>query len=267
MSNRKRNAMAPQRQLPPIINEDDGDLPFFKQDFFSDVALTVSTSDGGRGPGDHTEHGAKRSQAAVQTRKLYTARCLLAYNSPVFEKQLANAKKADLDLSSKNFDDIVELLCYLDPRVQYTLTASNAKQLLPLSEEYEMAKLRQQCETVLLQTYKKLRRDHHVGGILADINEEYLLLADRYNIRPLLQMCIEEYVANPDISNAKMAAHSDALSEKVKLLILQKKLAKLNYHLEKERRYRSEAEQTANRIAPKTDWQKYWHHKGLKHLQ
>lgn len=55
-------------------------------------------------------------------RKLYTARCLLAYNSPVFEKSLANAKKHEMELPNKNFDDIVELLCYLDPRVPYTIT-------------------------------------------------------------------------------------------------------------------------------------------------
>ena len=35
---------------------------------------------------------------------------------------LGNAKKHDLDLSEKNGDDIVELMCYLDPRVPYTIT-------------------------------------------------------------------------------------------------------------------------------------------------
>lgn len=50
----------PKTQLPPIINEDDGELPFFKQDFFSDVALIVSTDE----PTDH-HHGARRSNNVV----------------------------------------------------------------------------------------------------------------------------------------------------------------------------------------------------------
>lgn len=60
MSNRRRNVMQQSKtQLPPIINEDDGELPFFKQDFFSDVALIVSTEE----PADH--HGARRTKNVV----------------------------------------------------------------------------------------------------------------------------------------------------------------------------------------------------------
>jgi len=55
-------------------------------------------------------------------RKLFTARCILAYNSPVFEKRLGSTKKAELDMSDKDYDALVELLCYLDPRVPYTIT-------------------------------------------------------------------------------------------------------------------------------------------------
>lgn len=52
--------MQPARtQLPPIINEDDGELPFFKQDFFSDVALIVSTDE----PTDH--QGTRKTKNAV----------------------------------------------------------------------------------------------------------------------------------------------------------------------------------------------------------
>lgn len=47
MSNRRRTTMTgtgnAKPTLPPIINEDDGEFPFMKQDFFSDVALIVST--------------------------------------------------------------------------------------------------------------------------------------------------------------------------------------------------------------------------------
>ncbi|XP_060574569.1 uncharacterized protein LOC132732184 isoform X3 [Ruditapes philippinarum] len=237
MSNRKRSNMQPARQqLPPIIPEDDGQLPFFKQDFFSDVALLLS---GGR--------------------KLYTSRCILAYNSPVFEKMLGNAKKHDLDLSQKNADDIVELMCYLDPRVPYTINAQSAKQLLPLSEEYEMHRLRKQCEQILYSTYINVRKEYPNGGIPSEINEEYLLLADRYGINDLIQMCVDEYVSNSGVAMAKVAVNSDNLSERVKLLILRKKLSKLNTTLEKERRHKAEAEMKANRLQPKSNWHKYWH--------
>lgn len=40
----------------------------------------------------------------------------------MFEKSLANVKKHELDMTGKVYDDIVELLCYLDPRVPYTMT-------------------------------------------------------------------------------------------------------------------------------------------------
>ncbi|XP_052249576.1 uncharacterized protein LOC127857199 [Dreissena polymorpha] len=250
--------------LPPIINEDDGELPFFKQDFFSDVGLIVSNTRAPEGGVDAAQHGARRPLPVVQGKKLWTARCILAYNSPVFEKQLAPAKKTEIELHNKNYDDVVELLCYLDPRVQYTITAKSAKQLMPLAEEYEMHKLRRECEKVLMETYLSLRKDHHIGGIQAEINEEYLLLADRYKIQKLLNLCIEEFVANPDISTAKSAVNSETISEKVKLLILQKKLAKLTYHLEKERRYKSEVQDEEKKLTPKTDWQKYWHPHALE---
>lgn len=62
MSNRKRaNMQANRPALPPIINEDDGELPFFKQDFFSDVALIVSSVE--RGDPDH--HGARKPKNVV----------------------------------------------------------------------------------------------------------------------------------------------------------------------------------------------------------
>lgn len=137
--------------------------------------------------------------------------------------------------------------------------AQTSKQLLPLSEEFEMYKLRKQCEDSLYLTYQNLRKEHRVGMIPPEANQEYLSLADRYGMKDMLQMCIEEYVSNSNVETAKLAVNSDTLSEQVKLMILRKKLAKLNLHLEKERRYRTEAELRANRLKPKTGWHKYWH--------
>lgn len=112
------------------------------------------------------------------------------------------------------------------------------------------------CVNTVHATYMNLRK---TGPIPFETNEEYLLLADRYGIHDLIQHCVEEYVANSDVATAKGAVNSDTLSEQVKLLILRKKLAKLNAHLERERRYRVEAEMKANQLKPKTSWKKYWH--------
>ncbi|XP_045188556.2 uncharacterized protein LOC123546395 [Mercenaria mercenaria] len=249
MSNRKRSNMQQARpQLPPIINEDDGELPFFKQDFFSDVALIVSTDE----PTDH--HGARKTKNVISGKKLYTARCILAYNSPVFEKMMGNAKKHEIDLSNKNFDDIVELMCFLDPRVPYTVTAQTAKQLLPLAEEYEMFKLRRNCANVLHTAYEQLRKEYRLGHMPSEINEEYLILADRYHFDPMLLMCVDEFVHYPEQDMTKSFVNSETVSEGVKLMILERKLARLNNALEKERRYKTNVESKLDTMSQKKKW-------------
>lgn len=57
-------------------------------------------------------------------KKLYTCRALLAYNSPVMAKILSSgtSRNKDLDLPEKEFEDVVELLAYIDPRVDYIIT-------------------------------------------------------------------------------------------------------------------------------------------------
>ncbi|KAL4231776.1 hypothetical protein ACF0H5_009352 [Mactra antiquata] len=259
MSNRRRNMIQGREkpQLPPIVTEDDGELPFMKQDFFSDVALIVKSNELPSTIVDH--QGAKpttKSQTTSSGKKLYTARCLLAYNSPVFEKALGNAKKHELDLSNKNCDDIVELLCYLDPRVPYTITAQTARQLLPLAEEYEMLKLRRNCENVLHAAFSELRKEYHLGHIPAEINEEYLILADRYNFDTLLSMCTDEYMncSSQDSCSAKNLMNIETVSERVKLMILKRKLSRLNLALEREKKFRNEAENELDQVSSRKRW-------------
>ena len=55
----------------------------------------------------------------------------------------------------------------------------SAKQLLPLAEEYEMVRLRRACENVLHQQYDALRKEFHIGNIPPDVNEDFLVIADR----------------------------------------------------------------------------------------
>lgn len=48
----------------------------------------------------------------------------MAYNSPVMAKILSSGsnKNKDLDLPEKEYEDVVELLAYIDPRVDYLIT-------------------------------------------------------------------------------------------------------------------------------------------------
>ena len=62
----------------------------------------------------------------VGGKKLFTCRALLAYNSPVLARILSSGstKNKDLDLPEKEYEDVVELLAYIDPRVDYIITGS-----------------------------------------------------------------------------------------------------------------------------------------------
>ena len=67
-------------------------------------------------------------------------------------------------------------------------------------------------------------------------------------------MCVEEYVHSPTQDITKSVINSDVVSEGVKLLILERKLARLNKALEKERKYRNDAETKLDSISPKKLW-------------
>lgn len=67
-------------------------------------------------------------------------------------------------------------------------------------------------------------------------------------------MCVDEYVHCPNEDLTKSIVNSDAVSECVKLLILKKKLARLNNALEKERQYRHTAENQLGNFTPRKRW-------------
>ena len=89
---------------------------------------------------------------------------------------------------------------------------------------------------------------------LAEVNEEYLILADRYKFDTLLRMCVEEYVHCPNQDVTKTIVNSDTVSEGVKLLILERKLARLNNALEKERKYKHTVENQLDSVSPRKRW-------------
>ncbi|KAH3707795.1 hypothetical protein DPMN_067211 [Dreissena polymorpha] len=134
------------------------------------------------------------------------------------------------------------------------IASQSAKQLLPLAEEYEMFRLRRDCEIVLYHAYEQLRKDHRLGHMPPDINEEYLIIADRYKFEELLQMCIAEYVHCTNHDVTKGIVNTETVSERVKLVILERKLSRLNAALERERKYKYDMENKLGTMSPKSKW-------------
>lgn len=195
-------------------------LPFFKQDQYTDVVLQV----GGK--------------------KLFTCRALLAYNSPVLARILSSGstKNKDLDLPEKEYEDVVELLAYIDPRVDYIITEQSAIALLPLAEEYEISGLKQLCEQTIIKAFKELRRGKKHGQLPVEISLEYLHIADKYEFPGLRNLVTDEFVYSEDQYSTKALLESTLISEHVKLMVLDKKVEKVHVDLEKERRERTSIE-------------------------
>lgn len=195
-------------------------LPFFKQDQYTDVVLQV----GGK--------------------KLFTARALLAYNSPVLARILSSGstKNKDLDLPEKEYEDVVELLAYIDPRVDYIITEQSAIALLPLADEYEISGLKQLCEQTIMKAFRELRKGKKHGQLPVEISLEYLHLADKYEFPGLRHLVTDEFVYNEDQYCTKALLESTLISEHVKLMVLDKKVEKVHVELEKERRERTSIE-------------------------
>ncbi|XP_045188555.1 protein roadkill-like [Mercenaria mercenaria] len=196
------------------------DLPFFKQDQFTDVVLQV----GGK--------------------KLYTCRALLAFNSPVMAKILSSGstKNKDLDLPEKEYEDVVELLAFIDPRVDYLITEQSAIALLPLAEEYEIRSLKELCEQTIIQSFRRMKKGKKPGSIPVDISLEYLHMADKYEFPGLRKLVTDEFVNNEDPNATKSLMESTLISEHMKLTVLDKKVEKVHFELDRERRERTAIE-------------------------
>lgn len=205
-------------------------LPFFEPDEFSDVTIIV---------------GEKR---------LYSNKCLLSYNSPIFAKQLADGgtegkgknktvASKELDLSEKKYEEVCELLAFIDPRVDVTLKDDDAFRLIPMAHEFEIAPLLKACEFTVTQSFYKMRKGKRSGSVPIDVCIQYLIVADKHKFKDLLEMCMEECVSNDNPFTNKNISESSSLSEGVKVHILERKLDKVNMILAKERRTKVEKQQ------------------------
>lgn len=226
--------------------------PFTKEDEFSDVTIKV----GGK--------------------QLYSNRCLLSYTSPVFMKNLSGGgdnradnkgdnkgdkgakgkgggggggdnkgRDRDLDLSDKKYEDVCELLAFIDPRVLYKLTEDTAKRLLPLAEEYEIKGLLTECGFTITQAFHLLRKKRRTGTVPMEISLDYLAIADKYDFEDLRKMCCDECVATDTFNNRVLLDRED-ISETVKVRIIDRKYESLKLRFAREQRARSEMESAIN---------------------
>ena len=87
-----------------------------------------------------------------------------------------------------------------------------------------------------------MRKNKRHGPIPVEICLEYLQLADKYHFDKLRDLITEEFVNNEDDYAVKALIESSLVSESVKLTVLDKKVEKVHFELDKERRERTAIE-------------------------
>ncbi|XP_060574580.1 uncharacterized protein LOC132732203 [Ruditapes philippinarum] len=131
----------------------------------------------------------------------------------------------------------------IDPRVDYIITEQSAIALLPLAEEYEIASLKKLCEQTIMQSFRNMRKGKKRGECIpVDISLEYLHMADKYEFPGLRNLVTDEFVNNEDPKAMATLLESSLISEHVKLNVLDKKVEKVHFELDKERRERTAIE-------------------------
>lgn len=107
--------------------------------------------------------------------------------------------------------------------------------LAPLAEEYEMMRLRKDCEETLTSSYSAMRKGKKSGMMPTETTLQFLEVADKHKYDKLLEMCIEDCVDNPYI-DSKLDRMDDDISYPVQKEILRKKNIKLRHQLSKKTR-------------------------------
>ena len=122
------------------------------------------------------------------------------------------------------------------------VTEQSAMALLPLAEEYEISALKRLCEQTIVQSFRQTRKGKRPGSLPVEISLEYLQMADKYNLPALRTQVTDELVSNEDPNATRMLLQSTVISENVKLMVLDKKVEKVHFELDKERRERTAIE-------------------------
>ncbi|WAR19063.1 hypothetical protein MAR_000901, partial [Mya arenaria] len=149
----------------------------------------------------------------VEDRQLYTNRSLLAFASPA------------ISLPDKSYQAVSDMLSFLHPGVEFSLSRDNVFPLLALAEEYQVHVLKTACEDFLLQVIKD--QQVPVPGFLV----RCLVTAETCAMTGLQDTCISVF-ADPDVPLKVDLVHEVKESEEVtlatKAVIFERRLERMD---------------------------------------
>ncbi|KAH3857266.1 kelch-like protein 23 [Dreissena polymorpha] len=148
-------------------------IPFHTEDEFTDVILMV------------------------EGRQLCTNRSLLAFASPVFScmftAEFREKSEKAITLPDKSYIAVRDMLSYLHPGVEFTLSRDNVFSLIPLAEEYQLLILKTACEDFLVK---------HIGNQCCPVPKFLVKCLEVAEMNSLyaLHAKSSELLADPDVA-------------------------------------------------------------------
>ena len=167
-------------------------------------------------------------ELVVEGERFRICKCLLAYASPVFKSMLSldfkEKQEGEVHLPGKRWQDIKELLDYLNPGLDDTLAegAESALRLLPLAEEYQISKLRSKCASTILQELQVKDKPQEFVVKCLNVSNQYCLM-------DILQFCVEKCAMSKSLW--KLVRDAEDIPTELKAKVFEERL----YILEKER--------------------------------
>ena len=110
-----------------------------------------------------------------------------------------------------------------------------AMRLAAFAQQYDMIRLRKDCEETLTSSYANMRKNKKTGMMPTETILAYLKPADEFKYEKLLNMCIDDAVDNVFV-DGKIERMEDDLSYPVQKEILRRKNIKLRQQLSKKTR-------------------------------
>ena len=122
-------------------------------------------------------------------------------------------------MPEKDYNSVSEMLSFLHPGVDFTLTVESAFRLLPLADEYQISVLRNSCEDVLL---RELREQIFPAP---DFILKCMECAEKCSMLTLVEKCAELF-SDPDIS-MKELQESNGIAIDTKARIYERRIKKM----------------------------------------
>lgn len=129
----------------------------------------------------------------VEDKRFYASKCVLAMYSPVFEKMFGSSFKEKeqtvIELPEKNAEDFSEFLQCLYPTSNVTVTETNVRQVLPLADEYQVARLVDDCREVFTNNISSTLNKLTPRDLI-----EYYASVTRYGLKKHEHLYVNEIV-------------------------------------------------------------------------